>query len=79
MEQREGESQSKRGAEMPWAPARLEIMFPPCSRGRHQLSPKHYLNLNGLRNSLPLAPPVLWGAMMLGADRDYALRVLKRK
>lgn len=27
----------------------------------------------------PLAPPVLWAAILLGADRDYALRVFKTK
>ena len=58
MEQRDGQSQSKRGAEMPWAPTRLEITFPPRSRGWRQLSPKHYLNLHGLGNS-PGTPSVV--------------------
>ena len=28
-----------------WAPAQLEIAFPPCPRGQQQLSPKNYLIL----------------------------------
>ena len=43
--ERERDSESKRETETLWAPARLEIVFPSCPRGQHQLSPKHYFNL----------------------------------
>lgn len=69
--ERGGERRGARGgAEKPWA-RKTGSHVPTMFRGRRQLSLKHYLNLHGLGNSPP-APPVLWAAILLGADRDYA-------